>query len=341
MTLTPETAALAVRLKLATDARIDGITSKLAAAWSAAWDEIAQEWREALEDLADAAEDGQWPTRAQIARAERAQKALRVAEDALMELSRSAEVTITGDLPGLVDLAEQQQRRMVGAQFPRNAGTQWDRIDPRAVQAIVERSTAQVTSLLWPLAPEATAAMKSALIRGVVVGDNPRSVARDMLTRVRGAFDGGCRRAETIARTEMADAHRAAAQRSQAANADVLQGWRWTTALSDRTCPACLAMHGQVFALDVPGPEGHPSCRCARTPLARPWADLGITAPEPSRTAPTGVEWLEAQPEVTQRAILGDKRYTAWQAGTHPPEQWAVRQDNPGWRPSYVPGKLP
>lgn len=334
-----ETAA--ERAKVATGLKIDRTTSDLAAAWSRAWDEIASEWDAAIEDLVAATHDGQWPTRAQINRSRRAQAALQAASDALTGLSGETQVRIVGDLPGLLSLAEQQQRALIGVQLPRDAAVDWARLDGQALKAIVKRTTRQITALTWPLAAEATDAMRSALIRGVAVGDNPRTAARDMVARVKGAFDGGYTRAENIARTEMIDAHREAARQAQDANRDVLQGWRWTAALSDRTCPACLSKHGQVFDLDEPGPLGHQSCRCARTPVTRSWQDLGFDLPEPTGSAPTGPEWLAKQPEAVQRKILGPKRYEAWKAGQYPPEQWAVRRSTTGWRDSFTTSRAP
>lgn len=341
MSLPADVERLAVRLKLANDAHIDTTTGKLAVAWSTAWDEIAQEWREAVDELVALAEDGQWPTRAQVIRSTRAQKALQAASEALTELSELSGLTITGDLPELVNAAADHHTRLLAAQLPPGSTAPLFGFDPRAVAAMVERTAGQVTALLWPLAPDATAAMKAALIRGVSVGDNPRAVAADMLRRTRTAFNGGLARATNIARTEMIDASREAARQAQNANADVLQGWAWTAKLDARACPACVAMHGRVFPLTEPGPLGHQSCRCARTPVTKTWAQLGFPdVPESRPVAKTGLEWFADQPDKTQRHILGPKRYDAWQAGNYPPEQWAVRRSNEGWRDSYTPSPV-
>lgn len=341
MSLTPEIADLAMLLKLAADRRMDVTVGQVTAAWSRAWDEIAQEWREAVEELVALAEDGQWPTRAQIARSVRAQAALQATSEALTELVRDTNAVVVGDLPELVRLAGEHQGKLLAAQLPPGARLPVVGFDPVAVAAMVERTTQQITALTWPLSAEAEAAMRSSLIRGMAVGANPRVTARDMLKRVKGDFEGGRARAENIARTETMDAMRTAAKRAQDANADVLKGWVWTAALDPRTCPACLSMHGRVFPLDEPGPLGHPSCRCARTPVTKTWRELGFDIDEPTEPAQTGIEWFEQQDADTQKAHLGPKRYEAYLAGDYPPEQWAVLRPNPDWRPSYGVSPVP
>lgn len=340
MSLTPDAADLAVVLKLAADARMDVTVGQITAAWSRAWDELAQEWREAIDDLVARSEGGQWPTRAQIVRSARAQAALQATTQALAELVTTTNTLAVGDLDALVGMAAEHHAQLLAAQLPPGATIPPTGFDPRAVAAIVERTAGQITALTWPLSGEAEAAMRSALIRGVAVGDNPRTVAADMLRRVQGAFDGGRARAENIARTEMMDSLRVASKQAQDANRDVLAGWRWTAALNARTCSACLSMHGRVFGLDEPGPQGHQGCRCARTPVTRTWRELGFDIDEPPRTAPTGLEWFERQPEKVQRKILGPKRFKAWKDGTYPPERWAVLRQTPGWRPSWAVGPV-
>lgn len=340
MSLTPDAADLAVVLKLAADARMDVTVSQITAAWSRAWDELAQEWREAIDDLISRSEDGQWPTRAQITRSARAQAALQATTQALAELVTTTNTLASGDLDGLVQLAADHHGKLLAAQLPPGATIPATGFDPRAVAVIVERTAGQITALTWPLSGEAESAMRSALIRGMAVGDNPRTVAADMLRRVQGGFEGGRARAENIARTELISAMRTAGQRAQDAHRDVLTGWRWTAALNARTCSACLSMHGRVFPLDEPGPQGHQSCRCARTPVTKTWRELGFDIDEPPRAAPTGLEWFDRQPETVQRKILGPKRFKAWKDGTYPPERWAVLRQTPGWRPSWAVGPV-
>lgn len=342
MTASQDLVDLALVLKLATDGTIDATTAQITAAWSRAWDEVAQEWREALAELAAMAEDGQWPTRAQIARNVRAQHALEVTAGKLQELAEQTQAAVAGDLPGLVQSAATQHTQLLAAQLPPGYKLPAAIYDPAAVSVMVARTTQQITALTWPLNAEAQAAMRAALIRGMAVGDNPRRAAADMLNRVQGVFDGGRARAENIARTEMISAYREAAQQREKLTPDVLQGWVWVCALTERSCISCVSMHGQEFPPDEPGPLDHPSGRCARAPVTKTWKELGINIEEPPRpAAETGVEWFEKQPEAVQRKIMGPKRYDAYKAGDYPPGLWSVRRENPEWRPSYGVGPVP
>lgn len=342
MPVTADTLAAARRMRVELDATVDAATRDLAAAWGRAWDEIVDDWSAAIDDLIAASDDG-WPTVAQIARAKRAQQALQVASDALDELAQTTGVRILSDVSALAPQVAGWMEIIAATQLPETGATAtFSRVSPAAIRAIVQRSTQQVTSLTRPLSAEATAAMRSALIRGVAVGDHPERAAARMLDRAKGGFEGGLWRARNIARTEMLDSHRAAANLWRTDNADIMAGWTWVAELSNRTCPACLGMHGTRHPAGEPGPLGHPSCRCTSVPITKTWRELGfdIDEPEPIPTE-TGEEWLAAQPVDVQKQILGSKGWKAWQAGDWPSDQWAVRRENPAWRASFVVAPVP
>ena len=144
---------------------------------------------------------------------------------------------------------------------------------------------------------------------------SPREAARIMLRRLGGVFDGGRWRAENIARTEMLDAHRASALAARKANTDLLSGWEWSATLDRRTCPACLAMDGQRFDTETPGPEGHQQCRCTALPITKSWRDLGFNVDEPVSTRKSGREWFDEQPEEVQLDVMGPGRLAAVASG--------------------------
>lgn len=343
MSLSQDLVDLTVALKAISDGRMDATQTALTAQWAKAWHELATEWSAALDDMIAAADGDQWPSRATILRSERALTALRHTADRLQQLVDDGAAEVSGSLPGLLQLAEDHQIRLIGAQFPADRAI-WSAapVNTRALDAIVQRSTQTIASLSWPIAADVEAAIKSVLIKGVALGENPRTAAADMLKRVGDRFDGGRRRAENIARTEMIDAYRAASRQTRLANSTVLAGWVWTAYLGPRTCQVCVSMHGTEFTLDEPGPNDHQSGRCVATPVTKTWRELGIDLDEPDRTpAKSGAEWFAGQTVKVQREILGPKRYEAWKAGTYPPEQWAAVGDNPGWRPSYKPTTAP
>lgn len=72
-------------------------------------------------------------------------------------------------------------------------------------------------------------------------------------------------RAETIARTEVLAAQNSAAQQSFKDNGIQFFQFIATTA-DERTCPTCLARHGNVYKLGESQPPIHPKCRCFSLP---------------------------------------------------------------------------
>lgn len=316
---------------------------ELTAAWARAWDEVAGDLELAIARLIIDADEGT-VTRAQALRARRLQAALDAVSRQLNRLVDQSGVTLTGDLASIVRQAGEAQEAIIGSQLPadqRATLTGWDRVDSRQIDAIVQRSTERITSQLWPISSEADAVIRRELVRGIAAGSNPRQTAARMIKRAEGGFNGGLGRALNIARTETLDAHRAAAQTAQDRNKDVLAGWIWLTALSGRTCPACLGMSGTEHPLSEPGPQGHQSCRCSRMPKTKSWRELGIDLDEPKSVMPDAGEWFGSQDVATQKRILGPGRYAAWKRGNYPRSKWAVKKPNEDWRPSYVTSPLP
>lgn len=243
MSVTTETLRILSSMRVELSARVDAETRALTKAWFRAWNEVAPEWEAALADLVAASRDGEWPTRAQISRAKRAIRALEATQNAIADLADSENLRITAELPKLTKAARRWEADLLRSQLPSDIpaghvllGVDFDRVSDRAIDAIVRRSTRRVTSLTRPLSADATAAMKSTLIRGVALGENPNRAASRMIARVRGDFEGGLARAKVIARTEMLDAHREASRAQDKANADVLTGWQWVAQLDKRTC---------------------------------------------------------------------------------------------------------
>lgn len=311
----------------------------LVRAWAVAWQEIETEWSLAIQDLL-AITPGEWPTRAQIARATRAQAALDLAMDRLDGLTEFSGVLVERAGADAVHRAVEWQSKLIASQLPPSVGDmalitgQFDRLNSDAVDAIIERAATQIHSTLRPLSAGAVDAMKRSLIRGVAVGENPRKVARLMLARLQGDFNGGLTRALTIARTEILDAYRSGAAAAQLANADVLQGWVWQAQLDSRTCPSCWAQHGSRHALTETGPNDHQNGRCARLPKTKSWRDLGIDLDEPDDALPDARTVFDALPRSEQLKIMGPTRLAALDAGA-PWVGLTQRRTTKGWRDSW------
>lgn len=340
--------ARTLRLQQQIDADIarihDAHTRALVAAWADAWDEVAPDLTAVLVEMLVS---GDRVTRRQLLRSTRLRRVLAVIADQLEELARLTGVTITADLQHVIDTAGSAQASVIDSQLPPGARDlldidAWSRIDRAQIDAMVRRTTEQITALTKPLSADAYQAMRRELIRGIAAGTNPRDTAARIVRRAEQGFNGGLTRALTIARTETLDAYRAAAQLSQAQHADVVTGWIWLADLTGRVCPACLSQHGTRHPVDDPGPLGHQNCRCSRMPVVKTWAELGFPGiTEPPSVVPDAQAWFDSLPAAEQRAILGPTRLAAYQAGGYPMSAWSTRRSTPGWRDSYVVSPAP
>lgn len=344
MSATGRTIRLEQELRREISSITDAQVRELVRAWVIAWDEIAPDLTKVLLEMLVAGED---ITRSELLRSERLRKVLIQIAAALDLLTEDAGLIITGTLRDVIDLAGGAQAAIIDSQLPPGADqlvdlAKWSRVDHRQIEAIVRRSTEEITSRLRPLSDQAQIAVRRELVRGVAAGSNPKVIASRIVARAEKQFNGGLSRALTIARTETLDAHRAAAQLGQAEHADVLAGWEWIATLGPRTCPACWGQHGTMHELTEPGPLGHQNCRCARLPVVKPWAELGFpTIEEPLSMFPDADLAFGALSKAEQVAILGQRGWDAWKAGEFPRSQWAVRRSAIGWRDSFVPAKPP
>jgi SPP1 gp7 family putative phage head morphogenesis protein len=321
----------------------DAQTRTMAAAWANAWDDVQADLSEALLQLQVQAGDGKI-TRAAVLKSQRLLNALDQIDGKLNALFEQSGQLAIADLHTIVDNAGHVQERIISAQLPsseRHIVNAWSKVDPHQVDAIIRRSTEQITKLSYPLADQATATMKRELVRGLIGGSNPREVARQMVNRTEGIFNGGLSRALTIARTEQLDAHRSAAMLAEKANTDIVTGWIWAATLGSRTCPACWAMNGQEFGPEESGPDGHQNCRCVRVPQTKTWKQLGFDIPEPPSLLPDAGSQFDALSRSDQLTVLGPSRFAAWDAGKFPMSQWATTRHADGWRDSIVPAPAP
>ncbi len=183
---------------------------------------------------------------------------------------------------------------------------------------------------------EAAQNVTQALINGLTLGDNPRTIAPQVMQ----ALDIPRWRALTIARTEMLRAYRSANLETFRANSDVVKQWRWTAAHDARTCAACLAMDGQLFDLDT-DMGTHPNCRCVMAPITNSWSDilgpLGIDTSDLQETSASeadyqnGADWFDQQDASLQRSILGNAKYEAYQNGAFSFADIVGHSDDPKW----------
>lgn len=335
MAVTNTTIANTLLMRNEVDRYLSVIENDLFRMWRVAWAEIVGEFVQAAQELIDIG-DGDWPTRSQVLRAQRAQNALKAALEAMQAIVPGSEAAMQSQLRSILASAEHWTQQIARSQMPSGTSVGWARADAEAIQAIVVRTTSRIHALHRPLTREMEAAMKAVLIRGVMVGDNPQAAARQLLGRCQQSFNGAWARAANIARTEMLDAHRAAAKQARLANRDLIKGWKWHATLSARTCPACISQHGSEHAPSEPGPLGHQQCRCTAVPLTKSWRELGFNMDEPRDEFPNARAWFREQPRTTKLRIMGKERLRRLEAGEINWQDLSTRVNNPHWRPAYV-----
>lgn len=343
MAYTQTTARLVARLRADLALIGDQQTRDLVSAWADAWDEVAPDLNSTLLDMLIA---GDGVTRAQLMRSERLRKVLGLIADRLDTLAADARVRIVGDLRAVIDTAGGAQASILDSQLPATGQhlvdlEAWTRVDPHGLDEIVRRSTQQITKFTRPLSADAQKAVRRELVRGYAAGANPRQTAARILARTQGEFNGGLTRALAIAHTETQDASRAAALIGRSQHADVLAGWSWHCELSERSCPACIAMDGAVFPNDAPGPDDHVNGRCTAVPVTKSWADLGFDIPEPAPVKVSGEDWFNSLDPAAQKRILGPGKHTAWSEGRYPMSDWSTMRANDGWRDSLQVTNVP
>ena len=149
-------------------------------------------------------------------------------------------------------------------------------------------------------------------VDAVVSGQNPLAVVPEL----RRGLDLPVNSLRTASRTVLISAYREASLRNYNDNSDVVKGWEWSCAKSDRTCPVCLAMDGRQFPLDAPF-ASHLNCRCSPVPVVRSWEEMGFPASESPEDAPTdsGEVWFDRQPKATKEKIVGKAGLEAINSG--------------------------
>ncbi|WP_433329991.1 hypothetical protein [Spirillospora sp. CA-294931] len=337
MPLTDATLQAARQVRDRTAARLDELTRFAVADFAAAWDATAPPLATALAALTTT---GTWPSRAHLRRSTE----LRVALAALEHRTRQATSKLDTRTQAAIELTVHDvaaaQAAIAATQIPASVSlaAAFAGVTPATLGTIKRKYSGAVSLGLDALPHAMTAAIQSDFVRSRSE-DAAQAVA--LALRAAEARHGAVlTRTLTIARTQVMDAHRAAAQAAQDEAADVLAGWVWVSRLTTETCPSCWAMHGTIHPLTEPGPLDHPSGRCDRIPVVKPWADLGIPGPEPASNLADARAAFDSLPRQQQLQIMGPGRLDLLTTGQITWAELARRRDNPHWRPSYAAATL-
>ncbi len=222
-----------------------------------------------------------------------------------------------------------------------SGGPTWNRLPVEAVQHLAGAAGpgSPLGELLAALGADTGRRVRERLVTGLAAGKHPNAIARALRDEAGLALS----RAETIARTEVLRAYRAASLASYRANPGVVRAFRRVAGKDTRACILCLALDGQ----EQPTGEllaTHPRCRCAVVAVTRAWEELGFPsevqkladgaeASRPGQTQERGEAWFRRQGSETQRAMLGPGGFALYQQGARLRDFVAV-QDSPDWGPT-------
>lgn len=259
-----------------------------------------------VRDLADAlvleiAKDENM-TPAQVRRLERYGRLLKTVESELTDYQAFAKTEMSIAAREAIRMGEANARALVAIAFG----------DKQLAARFNVLNTAVIEQLLGFLSPEGELYKRlallpkftadqvaNAILEGVGLGKNPRTIARGLTD----AFGMGLTDSMRMMRTVQIYSYREANLASYRANSDVVQKWIWYANLAT-ACPSCIAMHGSVHELSEHLNDHH-NGHCAPLPLVI-GAKNDITA---------GADWFAQQPEAYQRQTLGKSKFEAWKGG--------------------------
>lgn len=238
----------------------------------------------------------------------------------LTRYANTANGAITAAQRAGVALSQESAQQVVNAALPRGistrllaeVGIEWNILPAGAFESFVgiAGDGAPLSQLLAPLGAQAQAGIIQGIGEGIALGKGPRETAGI----IRNRFGMPLTRSLLISRTETLRAYREATRAQYQANSNIVRGYRRHSAKDPRVCMACVALDGTLYRLDEPLNE-HPGGRCALVPETITYKDLGLDVAEDTRRPETASEWFDSQPEATQRKMMGDKAFEAWQDG--------------------------
>lgn len=273
-------------------------------------------------------------TQGQIMRHERVVIIQRQAGEELSRYARFADDAIRAGKRESVVAGDRQARALLQAAFPRGAGIDitFAAMPREAVEALVGflQDGSPLREVIEGYVGSAAGQFSDTMAVGLASGWNPRRLAREL----RGRFGMGLTDSLRLSRTEQLRAYRTASLHAYQ-QSDVVVGWERKATLDDRTCMACIELDGKRYGLDE-YMDDHIAGRCAMLPITLSYADLGIDAPEPDFQREMGRDWFRRQDEATQRRMMGDGMWEAWQEGKFELDRIPKLVRNKTWGDSWV-----
>ena len=259
-----------------------------------------------VRDLADAlvleiAKD-ETLTPAQVRRMERYGRLLKTVEGELTDYGAFVKTEMSVAAREAIRMGEANARALVAIAFG----------DKQLAAKFNVLNTAVIEELLGFLSPEGELYKRlgglptytadqvaNAILEGVGLGKNPKTIARGLSD----AFGMGLTDSMRMMRTVQIYSYREANRASYIANNDVVKRWIWYADLR-QACPSCIAMHGTVHELSEKLNDHH-NGHCTMLPLV-----IGA-----KNDVGPGADWFAQQPEAYQRQVLGKSKFEAWKGG--------------------------
>lgn len=278
--------------------------SEMVRAYALTWQRIKVSLEELLQAKAAAEAAGEVIDAAWLYKYERLSILQRHVEGEIRRFVEVADPAILAAQQAAVEAAQAHSAELVAGLSDRaGVGFEFARLPADALEDIVGATAldSPLRALLDALGPEASAAVRDALIEALATGQGAAPVAR----RIRKELGGNLVRALRIARTEILRAYRETTRRSYEQNDQLIDGWTWVCALTPRTCAACWAMHGTFHTPDE-HLDDHPNGRCTAIPHLKTGGNLPIE---------TGAEQFSKLDPAAQDVILGKAGGLAYREG--------------------------
>jgi hypothetical protein len=269
-----------------------------------AYGEIYKELQSRILSLAEVIGNMQEiPSAAQLGRLETYKSLLSEVDKQLTKYQNYAEVELTqaarnSIAAGVLDA----ERLTVASGFTGS----FMRLNPAAIENMINflKKDGEMYQRLEYFAKDAVDRVAQALINGVALGDNPKTIARGLVKAFNDELGSKLVDMMRTARTSQIWAYREANRASYIANSDVVTGWLWFAEL-DGACLGCAAMHGTKHTLDETL-DDHYNGRCAMIP---------ITILNPDAEIQSGEDWFNSLSPAEQEKRMGPGKYEAWKAG--------------------------
>lgn len=171
-----------------------------------------------------------------------------------------------------------------------------------------------------------------AVRQGIVL----RQTNAEIIRRVVSEMDISRRHAASLVQTSISSVANASRQEVFKANADVIKGFEWITALDEKVCLECAARADKTWTIDEEPidhnitftlPPLHNNDRCLITPITKSYKELGfpnirepkagerasIDGPVSDKT--TFEDFLNSKGDAWQDDVLGKGRAELWRSG--------------------------